>query len=208
MRYDFIRHSAVAAKKRTSCQPVNLQFFGISASMPVERVRKPRDKPAPYARKPGPKGKHTNNRPETSAKSTVTKRRDNLTLQDWLIVFAFVDAHPTLSQERVVDHFSSLEKGALKFTQSTLSRKIKQRQDLEERVNSNPSALLSKRPRIVTRPDVERALVIWLRSMEEKQETVNGKMLVEKRKHFEKKFNVLENERLEGESWVQSFCRT
>jgi hypothetical protein len=44
--------------------------------------------------------------------------------------------------------------------------------------------------------------------MEEKRETVNGKMLVEKRKRFEKEFNVPENEQLEGESWVQSFCRT
>ena len=176
--------------------------------MPVKPVRQPRDKPAPYARKPGPKGKHTKDKPETSAKSVATKHRDNLTLQDWLTVFAFIDAHPTLSQERVVDHFSSLAKGSLKFTQSTLSRKIKQRPELEERVNSNPSALSSKRPRIVTRPDVERALDIWLRSMEEKRETVNGKMLVEKRKRFEKEFNVPENEQLEGESWVQSFCRT
>ena len=171
--------------------------------MPVERVQKPRDKPAPYACKPGPKGKHANNRPETSAKSTATTRCDNLTLKDWLTVFAFIDTHPTLSQERVVDHFSSLENGALKFTQSTLSCKIKQWPDLKERVTSNPSTLSSKRPRIVTRPDVERALVMSLRSMEEKQETVNGRMLVEKRKHFEKKFNVPENERLNGES----FCK-
>jgi hypothetical protein len=89
--------------------------------MPVERVRKPRDKPAPYARKPGPKGNHAKDRPKTSAKSAATHQCDNLTLQDWLTIFAFIDAHPTLSQERVVDHFSSLEKGALKFTQSTLS---------------------------------------------------------------------------------------
>ena len=176
--------------------------------MPVERVRKPRDKPAPYARKPGPKGKHIQGGSGTSAKSPATKQRDNLTLQDWMSIFAFIDANPTLSQERVVNHFSSLEKGSLTFTQSTLSRKIKQRSELKERVNSNPSALSSKRPRIVTRPDVERALVIWLRSMEEKRETVNGKMLVEKRKHFEKGFDVPENERLEGESWVQSFCKT
>ena len=108
----------------------------------------------------------------------------------------------------MVHHFSSLAEGSLQFTQSTLSRKIKQRKELEERVNSNPSALSSKRPRIVTRPDVERALIIWLRSMEEKRETVNGKMLVEKRKRFEERFNVPENERLEGQSWVQSFCRT
>jgi hypothetical protein len=149
----------------------HLKFFDTSSFMPMERVhsvRKPRDKPAPYARKPGPKGKHAKDKPETSAKSTATKQRDNLTLQDWLTVFAFIDAHPTLSQERVVAHFSSLEKGTLKFTQSTLSRKIKQRLDLEEWVTSNPSALSSKCPRIVTRPDVERALVIWLRSMEEK----------------------------------------
>ena len=65
-----------------------------------ERQRKPRDKPAPYARKPGPKGKHAD-RPETSAKSTVTKQHNNLTLQDWLTIFAFINAHPTLSQERV-----------------------------------------------------------------------------------------------------------
>ena len=100
--------------------------------MPVEHARKPRDKPAPYARKPSPKGKHAKDRPETSAKSAVTKQHNNLTLQDWLVIFAFIDAHPTLSQEQVVDHFSSLEKGALKFTQSTLSCKIKQRPDLEK----------------------------------------------------------------------------
>ena len=94
--------------------------------MPVERVRKPQDKPTPYARKPGPKGKNANDRPKTSAESAATKQRDNLTLQDWLTVFAFIDNHPTLSQKKVVNHFSSLAKGALKFTQSTLSRKIKQ----------------------------------------------------------------------------------
>jgi len=75
--------------------------------MPVEQVRKPQDKPAPYACKPGPKGKHAKGRPEMSAKSTVTKQCDNLTLQDWLTVFTFIDTHPTLSQEQVVDHFSS-----------------------------------------------------------------------------------------------------
>jgi hypothetical protein len=94
--------------------------------MPVEQVRKPWDKLAPYACKPGPKGKHAKDGPETSAKSATTKQCDNLTLQDWLTVFAFINAHPTLSQKRVVDHFSFLKKGALKFTQSTLSCKIKQ----------------------------------------------------------------------------------
>jgi hypothetical protein len=92
--------------------------------MPVEKVRKPRAKPAPYARKPGSKGKLAKSQPKTSGKST-TEHRHNLTLQDWLTVFAFIDVHPFLSQEEVVAHFLSLEQGALKFTQSALSRKIK-----------------------------------------------------------------------------------
>ena len=178
--------------------------------MPSERVRTPRDKPAPYSRKPGPKGKHTGPRCTKSAATKKTPSRDNLTLQDWLTVFAFIDTHPSFSQDDIVQHFASKpdSEGPLKFTQSTLSRKIKQRPNLESRVNSNPTALFSKRPHIVTRPDVERALVIWLRSMEEKREVVTGAMLAEKRRRFEKEFGVPEIECLSGDSWVQSFCKT
>ena len=53
--------------------------------MPPERIRKPRDAPAPYARKPGPKGKRARDGCLTSAKNTTKKTRNNLTLQDWLI---------------------------------------------------------------------------------------------------------------------------
>lgn len=175
--------------------------------MPPERIRKPRDAPAPYARKPGPKGKRARDGCPTSAKNTTKKTRDNLTLQDWLMVFAFINTHSSLSQDDIVKHFASRPEGSLKFTQSTLSRKIKQRASLEGRVNSNPTALFSKHPRVVTRPDVERALVIWLRSMEEKRETVTGAMLAEKRTWFEKEFGVPDNECLAGTSWVQSFCK-
>jgi hypothetical protein len=101
-----IRPSTVATGKSHQCHRMKiLQFFDASSFMPVERVRKPRDKPAPYAHKPGPKGKHAKDETETSAKSAATKQRDNLTLRDWLTVFAFIDgfdAHPTLSQERVL----------------------------------------------------------------------------------------------------------
>ena len=41
----------------------------------------------------------------------------------------------------------------------TLSRKISQRPELEERVNSHPIALGLKKPRVVSRPDVEKAAV-------------------------------------------------
>jgi hypothetical protein len=57
-------------------------------------------------------------------------------------------------------------------------------------------------------PDVERALFLWVKHMEEKGETVNGPMLVTKRGKFEDSFNVPDDECLRGESWVSPFCRT
>jgi hypothetical protein len=60
----------------------------------------------------------------------------------------------------------------------------------------------------VTRPDIERALILWIAHMQENKETVTGPMLQEKHKGFEEMLNVLENERLSGEGWVQSFCKT
>jgi hypothetical protein len=44
--------------------------------------------------------------------------------------------------------------------------------------------------------------------MEEKHETVNGPMLVEKWHRFEDQFNVPEEDRLRGDGWVTSFCKT
>ena len=51
----------------------------------------------------------------------------------------------------------------------------------------------------MTQPDVEKALVLWVRHMEEKGETINGHMLVAKRARFEDTFNVPQEERLSGD---------
>jgi hypothetical protein len=108
----------------------------------------------------------------------------------------------------VVTHFKTLQSGALIFTQPTLSRKLKERLELEKRINNNPSALSSKRPHTVTRPDVEKALYLWVKHMEQKGEQVNGPMLKEKRIRFEELFNVPKDEQLSGEGWLAPFCRT
>ena len=70
---------------------------------------------------------------------------------------------------------------------------------MEAHVNDNPTALSSKRPRIVVRPDVEHALYLWLLHMENKGEIVTGPMLREKCSRFEAEFQVPEKERLTGE---------
>ena len=80
--------------------------------------------------------------------------------------------------------------------------------ELEAHVSKTPSALSLKQPHVVTHPDVEKALFLWVKHMEEKGESVNGPMLIAKHQKFEELFNVPENERLCGESWVSSFCQT
>ena len=55
-----------------------LQFFDTlpaSPFMPVEQVQKPQDKPAPYAHKPGPKGKHAKDRPKPQPKCSNKAQR-------------------------------------------------------------------------------------------------------------------------------------
>lgn len=121
-------------------------------------------------------------------------------------MFAFIDSHRDISQADVVSHFRTRQEGALLFTQSTLSQKIKDWKKLKARIESNPMALSSKHPRVVAQPDVEEALVHWVKHMEEKGETVNGPMLRVKRERFEKQMDVLENERLTGDGWVANFC--
>lgn len=77
-----------------------------------------------------------------------------------MTVFSYIDDHPDTSQTDVVQDFATRQIGAL-----------------EHQVHDNPSALSSKRPQIVTWPDVERSLIIWVHAMEDKGEHVTGLML-------------------------------
>ncbi|KAG6839709.1 hypothetical protein H0H87_000214 [Tephrocybe sp. NHM501043] len=174
--------------------------------MPSPPRCKPRAKPAPYARQP--KAPTQKNAPKTSAKPAASNKRDNLTLHDWMMVFAYIDTHTSMSQTQIRDHFASKKDGALVFSQSALSRKLKGCDKLESRVHDNPVAMSSKHGRIVTRPDVEKALFLWVKHMEAKGESVSGPMLREKRKRYEEEFEVPDNQCLLSDGWISSFCQT
>ncbi|KIK15976.1 hypothetical protein PISMIDRAFT_16120 [Pisolithus microcarpus 441] len=164
--------------------------------MPETLKRKPRNKPAIPPPWPTKQWKVAD-APATSAqKLASTSSRIHLTLSDWISVYSFVDAHPHMTQLDIVRHFAALKTGALIFNQTTLSRKLRDHPKMEARINDNPTALSSKRPRIVTCPQVERALVLWIKHMEDKGETVNGPMLQEKWKRFEEELEIPEEERL------------
>jgi hypothetical protein len=174
--------------------------------MHKEPTRKPRPKPGPYIRKP--KISKARDTPKTSAQLPMTSRKSNLTLADWMQVFDFVDQHPHMGQIEIVKYFETKHDGALVFSQSTLSRKLDRRQELADRVESNPNALSSRWPCVVTRPDVERALVLWISHMDERGETVTGPMLQEKWRRFEHLFDIPEEQQLTGDGWLASFKKT
>ena len=92
--------------------------------------RKPHPRPIPYAWKP--RQKPTKDAPATSTKEQNTdSTRSNLTLHDWMTVFTYIDEHSDISQADVVQDFATRQTGALHFTQSTLSRKLKGCANLE-----------------------------------------------------------------------------
>ncbi|KAG2071176.1 hypothetical protein BDR04DRAFT_1016704, partial [Suillus decipiens] len=161
-------------------------------------TRKLWEKPAPYKQCSETVTKNKD-APATSAKPHKVTTRKNLTLNDWLVVFAYIDTHPHQSQAEIVLHFENELTGALAFSQSALSCALKRRPELEARINSNLNALSSKCPHVVTRPDVEQALFTWVKHMEIKGDTVNGPMLRAKRAKFEEEFDVPEEERLSGD---------
>jgi len=175
-----------------------------SRNTATTRKRKVRTEHAPYQPR-APQQKVNKNAPKTSAQPILPKKRAKLTNHDWMTIYAYVDAHPGTPQEKIVDHFRNRTEGRLIFDQSTLSRKLKVRAEIENRSMSYPNGLSQKRVRIVTRPDVDSALFYWVKAMEAKRESVTGAMLVAKRAKFEERFNVPQEERLGGEGWIPSF---
>ena len=164
-------------------------------------VQRPKDN---QKQLPGP-SKET---PKTSAQLVEKPKRENLTLFDWMTVYRYVDTLPQpIKQGQVIRYFATRPEGALVFSQPTLSRKLKERAEMEARVHSNPNALSCKRPRVVTRPDVDHALWLWVQEMGKKGEVINRSMLMAKRESYEEALKVPEDERLPGEGWTQSFCQ-
>ncbi|KAJ6459198.1 hypothetical protein C8R47DRAFT_994754, partial [Mycena vitilis] len=165
------------------------------------RTIRARDKNPPPPTKPrakcGPKPK---NGPHTTARFKKDEQRQDLTYHDWIQVFNYMEEHE-LSQKQVVAYFRTrpdVEGGKLSFTQSALSKKLQKKDEIRTLVAEDRNALSMKRARVVTCPEVDAALALWARDMEQKRRTVTGAMLVEKRKRFEVALNIPEERRLTG----------
>ncbi|CAK5275207.1 unnamed protein product [Mycena citricolor] len=154
--------------------------------------------------KPGPKKVKA----RTSARFSKDETQRDLTWSDWLQVFNFMEQEPDMTQKRVVEHFENRpdkDGGKLLFTQSALSKKIKKKDEIRETVANSSGAGSQKRARVVTCPEVDEALSLWVQDMEQKKNTVTGAMLIEKRKRLEELLNVPKEKRLTGTGWLESF---
>ena len=154
----------------------NFQHF----SMPAieEKKWKPQGGHRPYA----PCAPKNSDAPQNSAISKPSTVWEHLTLHDWLGVVQYFNSNQPISQEEIVKHFAGRSDGALRFSQSALSWHLSKKgcQEDQSQIATNPTALSGKRAWIVTCPNVERALVLWVKHMEEKLEHVTGAMLVVK----------------------------
>ncbi|KAJ7712474.1 hypothetical protein B0H14DRAFT_3523917 [Mycena olivaceomarginata] len=120
------------------------------------RVKNPPALSKPRA-KPGPKPK---NGPHTAAHFERDERRRDLMYHNWTEVFDYMEDNKDDSQRKVVAYFATrldAKGGKLFFTQSALL------------VAEDPNARSMKRARIVTCPEVDAALALWARDMEQKR---------------------------------------
>lgn len=173
--------------------------------MPASQKRKPRVTNASYK----PRNFKNKNAPKTSAIALKKHKHENLTCNDWLTVVKYFDEHQPISQIECVKYFANKSDGALVFNQASLSRHLsdKGRAEDKEKAKCTSNGASSKRRRITTRPDIDEALILWVRSMEEKCEHVSGPMLMAKRAKFEAMLDIPEEERLKSTGWIQSFCK-
>ena len=82
---------------------------------------------------------------KTSTQLIKKAKQENLTLWDWLTVYAYVNTLPQpINQGEVVQYFATRPQGALLFSQPTLSCKLRQCPEMEAHVDSIPNALSSK----------------------------------------------------------------
>jgi len=178
------------------------QHFSMPAAQ--EKKRKPWGGHRPYA----PHAPKNSDTPWTSAICKPSTVWEHLTLHDWLGVVQYFDTHQPILQEEVVKYFAGRSDGALIFSQSALSWHLSKKGCEEDQswLAANPTALSGKKAQIVMHPDVKRALVLWVKHMEEKLEHVTGAMLVVKWVKFEDQLGVPDAEQLKSNGWVQGFC--
>ena len=133
-----------------------------------------------------------------------------LTFSNWLEMVNYFDTHQPMTQQELVKYFATWPERVLVFTQSGLSHHLNAQGWVADqgRLASTPMVLSMKKLSVITWPDVDRALFLWYKHMEEKKECVTGPMLTAKWGRFQKEMGVPEAERMHSKGWIQKFHTT
>ncbi|KAG8749740.1 hypothetical protein FRC12_013256 [Ceratobasidium sp. 428] len=130
-------------------------------------------------------------------------RRQHLTYTDKLRILDYYHAHSHLIQ---VDVVRALRCEYPTLSQSTLSNYLSHEQEIRAYVELNPSHLRYKKPFRVALPDVDAALVDWVRDQLNRGERLTGDRICEKGRWFCEEMNIPPEKRISFSSgWLDNF---
>ncbi|GAA5993772.1 hypothetical protein JCM10908_006294 [Rhodotorula pacifica] len=134
-------------------------------------------------------------------------RKTRLSNNEWLTVFTWMDKNSN-SQSAAVRHLEELppDRGQLIFSQPSLHRHLKRRQEIEAGVGNPSAAKQQKRTAKVAYPQVELALVNWCKGLFARAQVLTGDMIKAKFRALQVSAEVPEDQILKGSNgWLERF---
>ncbi|KAJ1302870.1 hypothetical protein OPQ81_003170 [Rhizoctonia solani] len=141
--------------------------------------------------------------PSTPQPHTRAPIRQNLTYQQKIQVLDFYHQNKQrLSMESMIPPLRAM--GFTTICQSTISRFVKDEVKIRQRAEEHRGHV--KRTSVVVLPEVEDALVRWIRQQRESGVWVNGDTIIQKAKEICDELNVPEDQRIGfSRGWLDSF---
>lgn len=204
-------HEIEWARSRSG-SPIDLHASapGQSNALPVtlpdpdpSKMRDPshgKDKKKPI---PGRRPKTIHPARNLSAATAPAKQRKALTLYDKLKIIDYHEGEGNgLSQAKLAEHFSSQYEN---LTQSSISRILKNKNQLRQTAQDNPARLAFLRNRKVKFPDVEEILWNWQLQQEGLNRIVSGRVLIQKAQLIAKELGIPEHCIHFSNGWLDAY---
>jgi hypothetical protein len=130
----------------------------------------------------------------------------NLSLLQKREIIKYSDDYPTLSQEKIAEHFSSKFKLNQKIGRSTVCELMKNRAkyESEEALNINQN---KKKMQKIDNPLLEKCLMLWYSDLISNNIPISDEMFIEQAKKFGEMIGISVFQFKYSKGWLQKFKR-